>query len=75
MAHIAKPKNGAQLLGFMETYDSAHAVVLCKYGQEYVTWVMDGEGNCFWGNYHTEYLGARQNFIERCKRYEGQAII
>ena len=72
---MIEPKNGARLLGFLETMNSKNAIVLCKHGREYVVWIMDGDGHCFWGNYHDSYLKARQNFIERCKQYESQAVI
>jgi len=45
--------------------DRAWGILAIVQNSQYVTWVMDLEGNCFWGHYNTEFRSAVKDFAER----------
>jgi hypothetical protein len=48
-----KPKNGAKIQRAAVIREGEY-VVLCEFRGNWVTWVMDGQGNCFWGHYYSK---------------------
>lgn len=42
-------------------------VILCRAKDEWITWVMDPNGYCYWGHYMNDEFDARKDFYERCK--------
>ena len=57
-------RNGATII------EQRGDVVLAKWRGEYVTWVVDGEGNAHWGHYHMQdIVSAAEEFNERVNEY------
>lgn len=43
-------------------------LVLAKFGNDYVTWRANSEGECYWGHYHQEDLaGAAAEYSTRLR--------
>lgn len=47
---MATLKNGATLI-YEELLPSGESKVLARSENDFITWLKDNEGNCFWGHY------------------------
>jgi len=64
-----KLPNGAIVIHTCQPNKShPEAVVLAEYGYDYVTWVIDHDGNAFWGHYFNNFFEA---VADLKKRVEG----
>ena len=56
-----KLKNGAELIDKSDWI----GVALAKFREQFVTWDIDDEGNCFSGNYFEDLKPALDDYIRR----------
>lgn len=56
-------KNGAYVLESKATVDGE--IVLAKWKNEYVTWMIDKEGDAHWGHYISDLPSACEDFSNR----------
>jgi hypothetical protein len=61
-----KLPNNATIIDYRRVA-AEHYVILAlrNDNSEFVTWHSDAEGNCYWGNYHTEISAAVQDYLSR----------
>lgn len=61
-------RNGAMVIAIQKRarHDDSRVVLAYREGNdEYVTWVMDADGNTFWGHYFFDIAKAAADFAER----------
>lgn len=71
LAPGSKINNGAVVLKAERIEDNMTLVLAAwKAITEFVTWMVDEDGNAFWGHYHRDVLEAAENFKNRFERYK-----
>lgn len=50
-------------------------VVLAQWGDEYITWRAEGEGDCYWGHYFRSVTEAARDYEKRIAGYNARAVV
>ncbi len=66
-----KLPNGANII----YKDTLHRIVMCQYGNEYVTWHIDDEGYGFWGHYFSDIYDAMRDYEDRVADMRGMGYV
>ena len=61
-----KLRNGSTILEIHRIDGESH-IVLCLWGDQYVTWIMDRDRACHWGRYFDHLINATKDFEDRVK--------
>jgi hypothetical protein len=61
----AKLPNGATILDCAQVHSCDYTVVVAKYGNKFVRWCCDKQGNCYWGQYCKTHDEAYQLFVAK----------
>lgn len=62
-------KNGAQVMAKSLNFERGEGVVLCSTqglsAHPFATWLINREGETYWGNYFLTYAEAQRDYAER----------
>lgn len=61
-------RNGAKVLNYMAL--DTGAIVLCEWGNEFVAWTVDDDGNAYLGVYCSTYREAMKAFLHKAALYK-----